>query len=71
MLKVCVFKTVDLEPSSSASVFHTDFKKRGDLGEMLDSSKNFSKDSFKLDAMKRIISMLAKVRVSVTYSLLL
>ena len=31
---------------------------------MLDSSKNSSKDSFKLDAMKRIISMLAKVRVS-------
>ena len=58
MLKVCVFKAVDLEPSSSATIFHTDQKKHGDLREMLDSSK----DSLKLDAMKRIISMLAKGR---------
>ena len=52
------FKAVDLEPSSSATIFHTDYKKHGDLREMLDSSK----DSLKLDAMKRIISMVAKGR---------
>jgi len=51
-------EAVDLEPSSSATIFHTDYKKHGDLREMLDSSK----DSLKLDAMKRIISMLAKGR---------
>lgn len=46
-------EAVDLEPSSSATIFHTDYKKHGDLREMLDSTK----DSLKLDAMKRIISM--------------
>eukprot|EP00090_Calanus_glacialis_P025590 TRINITY_DN4005_c0_g1_i1.p1 TRINITY_DN4005_c0_g1~~TRINITY_DN4005_c0_g1_i1.p1 ORF type:complete len:1074 (-),score=457.80 TRINITY_DN4005_c0_g1_i1:225-3446(-) len=51
-------EAVDLEPSSSATIFHTDYKKHGDLREMLDSSK----DSLKLDAMKRIISMVAKGR---------
>ena len=51
-------KAVDLEPSTGATFFHTDFKKHGDLRDMLDSSK----DSLKLDAMKRIISMMAKGR---------
>jgi len=51
-------EAVDLEPSSAATIFHTDYKKHGDLREMLDSTK----DSLKLDAMKRIISMLAKGR---------
>eukprot|EP00092_Neocalanus_flemingeri_P004082 GFUD01004394.1.p1 GENE.GFUD01004394.1~~GFUD01004394.1.p1 ORF type:complete len:1115 (+),score=399.94 GFUD01004394.1:146-3346(+) len=51
-------EAVDLEPSTGATLFHTDYKKHGDLRDMLDSSK----DSLKLDAMKRIISMMAKGR---------
>jgi len=51
-------EAVDLEPSTGATILHSDFKKHGDLREMLDSNK----DSLKLDAMKRIISMLAKGR---------
>ena len=46
-----------MEPSSGANLFNSEYKKHGDLREMLDSSK----DSQKLDAMKRIIAMLAKV----------
>ncbi|KAJ8923706.1 hypothetical protein NQ315_010287 [Exocentrus adspersus] len=38
--------------------FHADFKKHDDLKEMLDSNK----DSLKLEAMKRIIGMVAKGR---------
>ncbi|XP_049826846.1 AP-3 complex subunit beta-2 [Aethina tumida] len=38
--------------------FHSDFKKHDDLKEMLDSNK----DSLKLEAMKRIIGMVAKGR---------
>ena len=53
-----LLKAVDIEPSTGATFFNTDYKKHGDLREMLDSSK----DSLKLDAMKRIISMMAKGR---------
>ena len=51
-------EAVDLEPSTGATILHTEYKKHGDLREMLDNSK----DSLKLDAMKRIISMMAKGR---------
>jgi len=51
-------EAVDMEPSSGANLFNSEYKKHGDLREMLDSSK----DSQKLDAMKRIIAMLAKGR---------
>ena len=51
-------EAVDMEPSSGATILHSEYKKHGDLREMLDSSK----DSLKLDAMKRIISMMAKGR---------
>ena len=51
-------EAVDIEPSSGATILHSEFKKHGDLREMLDSSK----DSLKLDAMKRIIAMMAKGR---------
>jgi len=51
-------EAVDLEPSTGATILHSEYKKHGDLREMLDSSK----DSLKLDAMKRIISMMAKGR---------
>ncbi|KAG5899451.1 hypothetical protein JTB14_015304 [Gonioctena quinquepunctata] len=43
---------------ASGGFFHADFKKHDDLKEMLDSSK----DSLKLEAMKRIIGMIAKGR---------
>nr|XP_023022269.1 AP-3 complex subunit beta-2 [Leptinotarsa decemlineata] len=43
---------------ASGGFFHADFKKHDDLKEMLDSSK----DSLKLEAMKRIIGMVAKGR---------
>ncbi|EFA11431.2 AP-3 complex subunit beta-2 [Tribolium castaneum] len=43
---------------ASGGFFHTDFKKHDDLKEMLDSNK----DSLKLEAMKRIIGMVAKGR---------
>ncbi|CAG9759558.1 unnamed protein product [Ceutorhynchus assimilis] len=45
------------EPSTGG-FFHSDFKKHDDLKEMLDSNK----DSLKLEAMKRIIGMVAKGR---------
>merc|ERR1719318_1819421 len=56
----------DLSPSveanegdtGTASFFNTEYKKHGDLREMLDSNK----DNLKLDAMRRLISMLAKGR---------
>ncbi|CAG9855394.1 unnamed protein product [Phyllotreta striolata] len=43
---------------ASGGFFNTDFKKHDDLKEMLDSNK----DSLKLEAMKRIIGMVAKGR---------
>ncbi|XP_056646948.1 AP-3 complex subunit beta-1 [Diorhabda sublineata] len=43
---------------ASREFFHSDFKKHDDLKEMLDSNK----DSLKLEAMKRIIGMVAKGR---------
>lgn len=43
---------------ASGGFFHADFKKHDDLKEMLDSNK----DSLKLEAMKRIIGMVAKGR---------
>jgi len=51
-------EAVDMEPSTGATFFHSEYKKHGDLREMLDSNK----DSLKLDAMKRIIGMVAKGR---------
>ena len=56
----------DLSPSveagegdtGTASFFNTEYKKHGDLREMLDSSK----DNLKLDAMKRLVAMMAKGR---------
>jgi len=51
-------EAVEMDPSTGANIFNTEYKKHGDLKEMLDSSK----DSQKLDAMKRIIAMLAKGR---------
>lgn len=47
-----------MDPSTGANILNSEYKKHGDLREMLDSSK----DSQKLDAMKRIIAMLAKGR---------
>ncbi|KAL1492701.1 hypothetical protein ABEB36_010917 [Hypothenemus hampei] len=44
--------------AASGGFFHSDFKKHDDLKEMLDSNK----DSSKLEAMKRIIGMVAKGR---------
>ncbi|CAH1103122.1 unnamed protein product [Psylliodes chrysocephalus] len=43
---------------ASGGFFNADFKKHDDLKEMLDSNK----DSLKLEAMKRIIGMVAKGR---------
>ncbi|KAF2880489.1 hypothetical protein ILUMI_25696 [Ignelater luminosus] len=43
---------------ASGGFFHSDYKKHDDLKEMLDSNK----DSLKLEAMKRIIGMVAKGR---------
>lgn len=43
---------------ASGSFFHSDYKKHEDLKQMLDSNK----DSLKLEAMKRIIGMVAKGR---------
>ncbi|XP_060537052.1 AP-3 complex subunit beta-2 [Cylas formicarius] len=43
---------------ASGGFFHSDFKKHDDLKEMLDSNK----DHLKLEAMKRIIGMVAKGR---------
>ena len=38
-------EAVDMEPSSGATILHSEYKKHGDLREMLDSSK----DSLKLE----------------------
>lgn len=46
----------DVKPA--VSIFSSDYKKHDDLKQMLDSNK----DSLKLDAMKRIIGMIAKGR---------
>ncbi|XP_076660784.1 adaptor related protein complex 3 subunit ruby [Halictus rubicundus] len=43
---------------ASGGFFHSDYKKHDDLKQMLDSSK----DGLKLEAMKRIIGMIAKGR---------
>ncbi|KAF5270811.1 hypothetical protein FQA39_LY08328 [Lamprigera yunnana] len=43
---------------ASGGFFHSDYKKHDDLKEMLDSNK----DNLKLEAMKRIIGMVAKGR---------
>ncbi|CAH1998684.1 unnamed protein product [Acanthoscelides obtectus] len=43
---------------ASGGFFHADFKRHDDLKEMLDSNK----DNLKLEAMKRIIGMIAKGR---------
>lgn len=53
-------EAVDLDTSYSgaASFFSADFKKHDDLKAMLDSGK----DSLKLEAMKRIIGMVARGR---------
>merc|ERR1719318_954604 len=56
----------DLSPSveanegdtGTASFFNTEYKKHGDLREMLDSNK----DNLKLDAMRRLVAMMAKGR---------
>ncbi|XP_018578940.1 AP-3 complex subunit beta-2 [Anoplophora glabripennis] len=52
------FETEYAVDPASGGFFHTDFKKHDDLKEMLDSNK----DSLKLEAMKRIIGMVAKGR---------
>ncbi|CAF3471966.1 unnamed protein product [Rotaria socialis] len=44
------------EPSSTLSIFALDYKKHEDLKQMLDSNK----DNLKLEAMRRIIGMIAK-----------
>ena len=53
-------EAIEMDPSSGASFFSADggFKKNEDLKQMLDSSK----DSLKLEAMKRIIGMVARGR---------
>ncbi|KAL1395446.1 hypothetical protein pipiens_011243 [Culex pipiens pipiens] len=47
-----------VEYANEGGFFHADYKKHDDLKQMLDSSK----DSLKLEAMKRIIGMIAKGR---------
>ena len=49
-----------MDPSTGATFFHSEYKKHGDLREMLDSNK----DSLKLDAMKRIIGKLLRKDLS-------
>ncbi len=51
-------EAVEMDPSSGASFFSSDYKKHDDLKQMLDSGK----DSLKLEAMKRIIGMVARGR---------
>nr|CAH0100612.1 unnamed protein product [Daphnia galeata] len=46
------------EAGAPGGLFHADYKRHDDLKQMLDSSK----DSLKLEAMKRIIGMVAKGR---------
>ncbi|XP_055539020.1 AP-3 complex subunit beta-1 [Wyeomyia smithii] len=48
----------DVEYANEGGFFHADYKKHDDLKQMLDSNK----DSLKLEAMKRIIGMIAKGR---------
>ena len=57
-------EAVELDPSSGANFFNADFKKHDDLKQMLDSSK----DSAKLDAMRRIISMVRSSNSTVCQS---
>ncbi|CAF2484524.1 unnamed protein product [Rotaria sp. Silwood2] len=45
-----------VEPSSTLGIFSLDYKKHEDIKQMLDSNK----DNLKLDAMRRIIGMIAK-----------
>jgi AP-3 complex subunit beta len=45
-----------IEPTSTLSIFSLDYKKHDDLKQMLDSNK----DNLKLEAMRRIIGMIAK-----------
>ncbi|XP_055614239.1 AP-3 complex subunit beta-2 [Uranotaenia lowii] len=47
-----------VEYATEGGFFHADYKKHDDLKQMLDSNK----DSLKLEAMKRIIGMIAKGR---------
>ena len=51
-------EAIEHDPSTGASFFSADFKRHDDLKTMLDSNK----DSLKLEAMKRIIGMLARGR---------
>ena len=51
-------EAIEHDPSTGASFFSADFKKHDDLKNMLDSNK----DSLKLEAMKRIIGMVARGR---------
>ncbi|UJR37151.1 hypothetical protein I4U23_029861 [Adineta vaga] len=44
------------EPASALSIFAIDYKKHEDIKQMLDSNK----DNLKLDAMRRVIGMIAK-----------
>ncbi|XP_053697786.1 AP-3 complex subunit beta-2 isoform X1 [Sabethes cyaneus] len=48
----------DIEYANESGIFHADYKKNDDLIQMLDSNK----DNLKLEAMKRIIGMVAKGR---------
>ncbi|XP_012535252.1 AP-3 complex subunit beta-1 [Monomorium pharaonis] len=50
-----LFDTMEI-PSFMSGLFHPEYKKHDDLKEMLDSNK----DGLKLEAMKRIIGMVAK-----------
>ncbi|XP_011176277.1 AP-3 complex subunit beta-1 [Solenopsis invicta] len=52
---VDLFDTMEM-PSFMSGLFHPEYKKHEDLKEMLDSNK----DGLKLEAMKRIIGMVAK-----------
>ncbi|EDO64201.2 AGAP003035-PA [Anopheles gambiae str. PEST] len=51
-------RTEVAEYANEGGFFHADYKKHDDLKQMLDSNK----DSLKLEAMKRIIGMIAKGR---------
>uniref|UniRef100_A0A182J1A5 AP-3 complex subunit beta n=1 Tax=Anopheles atroparvus TaxID=41427 RepID=A0A182J1A5_ANOAO len=51
-------RTEVIEYANEGGCFHADYKKHDDLKQMLDSNK----DSLKLEAMKRIIGMIAKGR---------
>lgn len=48
------------EAGTAGGLFHADYKRHDDLKQMLDSSK----DSLKLEAMKRIIGVMQLVVVS-------